>query len=175
MIRLCHQRLKKCHTFDEMDHVFQQAIDLIFVIKKVEESLSICVFFVIAFNLILSFTSLSYGLGYYITRTSITAGVVAWLLINQLSFILICWTASNVTDEVINLKTSFQILLCSLKHSESILNMFFQRLAVLDSVSLTGWKMFSLSKGLILSAFGSILTYGLLVLQTLNYKDPQVV
>ncbi|GFQ63846.1 uncharacterized protein TNCT_195451 [Trichonephila clavata] len=175
MLKLCHQRLKKCRSFEEIEHIFQQATDLMFVIKKTEDSLSVCAFFVIAFNLILSFTSLYYGLGYYVTRASITAGVVAWLFSNQMSFIIICLTASNVLNEVMDLKTAFQIILCNFNQSESTLNMFFQRLAVLDSVSLTGWKMFNLSKGLILSAFGSILTYGLLVLQTLNYKDPQIV
>ncbi|GFU71692.1 uncharacterized protein TNCV_3036321 [Trichonephila clavipes] len=175
MLKLCHQRLKRCRTFKETEYIFQQALDLMFVIKKTEESLSVCAFFVIAFNLILSFTSLSYGLGYYVTRISISAGVVAWLFINQMSFIIICWTASNVLNGVMDLKTTFQIILCNFNQSESILNMFFQKLAVLDSVSLTGWKMFNLSKDLILTAFGSILTYGLLVLQTLNYKDPQIV
>ncbi|GFY51264.1 uncharacterized protein TNIN_386071 [Trichonephila inaurata madagascariensis] len=175
MLRLCHQRLKKCRTFEETEHVFQQALDLLFLIKKTEESMSVCAFFVITFNLILSFTSLSYGLGYYVTRISISAGVVAWLFSNQISFIIICWTASNVLNGVMDLKATFQITLCNFNQSESILNMLFQKLAVLDTVSLTGWKMFNLSKGLILTAFGSILTYGLLVLQTLNYKDPQIV
>ncbi|GFS77521.1 uncharacterized protein NPIL_478871 [Nephila pilipes] len=138
-----------------------------------EESLSICIFFVVAFNLILSFTTLSYGLGYYNMETSLTAGVVAWLFTNQMSFILICWTASDVITEIRNLKTTFHIVLCNLKQNESILITFFQKLVVLDSVSLTGWKMFSLSKKLILTAYGSILTYGLLVLQTFNFENPR--
>ncbi|GFR11175.1 uncharacterized protein TNCT_535421 [Trichonephila clavata] len=172
MLKLYRQRLRKCRSVKEIKYSFRQTINLLCVIKKMEESLSTCIFFVVAFNLILSFNSLSYGLGYYSTKVSITVAVMFRLLSNQMSFIFICSTASDVINEIRNLKTAFHIALCSLKQNELILSTLFQKLVVFDSVSLTGWKMFNLSKKLILSALGSILAYGLLVLQTSNSENP---
>ncbi|KAF8763192.1 hypothetical protein HNY73_021397 [Argiope bruennichi] len=172
MLALCTKRMLKCHSLDGLEDVYQQAMKLFFLIKKLEDSFSICVFFVTAFNLTLAFTSFAYGLGYYAMRSSITAGVMAWFVGNKISFIFISWTAAEVMDELLKLKTNFQVLLSSLKPIE-ISNIFYQKLSVFDAVSLTGWKMFHLSKGLILTAFGCILTYGLLILQTLNYEDPR--
>ncbi|GBN75537.1 hypothetical protein AVEN_110549-1 [Araneus ventricosus] len=171
MLSLCTKRLFRCRSLDELEYVFQQAMGLFFVIKKLEASFSVCVFFVAAFNLTLAFTCFAYGLGYYETRNSVTAGVVAWLFGNKLSFIFISWTAANVMKELQNLKTTFQVALSNLERNVATL-IFYQKLSVFDAVSLTGWEMFHLSKGLILTTFSCILTYGLLLFQTLNYEDP---
>ncbi|KAF8763761.1 hypothetical protein HNY73_021906 [Argiope bruennichi] len=119
----------------------------------------------------MSFTSFAYSLGYYDVSTSASAGVVSWFFSSQASFILVVWTASDVKKESQTLKTTFQLTLSGMKVSEPTSILFLQKIAIFDTVSLTGWKMFEFSKGLILTAAGSILTYGLLVLQTENYTS----
>ncbi|GIY99748.1 uncharacterized protein CEXT_48881 [Caerostris extrusa] len=100
---------------------------------------------------------------------SASAGVMSWFISNKISFIIIVWMASNVKNESKKLKMSFQLALVNLKISENAKTLFLEKVAIFDSVSLTGWKMFEFSKHNILSATGMILTYGLLVLQTENY------
>ncbi|GIY32334.1 uncharacterized protein CEXT_461711 [Caerostris extrusa] len=96
---------------------------------------------------------------------------LSWFISNQISFIMIVWMASNVKNESKNLKTTFQLVLAELETCEKSLTFLLEKIAIFDSVSLTGWKMFEFSRHTILSATGMILTYGLLVLQTDNYKS----
>ncbi|GBM28763.1 hypothetical protein AVEN_177979-1 [Araneus ventricosus] len=163
--------LKRCDCLPNVSVVFDYALKVFFVIEKAEEALSVCIFFVVALNLGLSFTSFAYSLGYYDVSTSASSGVVCWFFSSQASFILIVWTASNVKKESQTLKKTFQLVLSDMKISQSTATLFLQKIAIFDSVSLTGWKMFEFSKGLILTAAGTILTYGLLVLQTENYTS----
>ncbi|GFY73136.1 uncharacterized protein TNIN_196161 [Trichonephila inaurata madagascariensis] len=169
MIAHMNSVLQKCGSLEKASHVFQESMKLFFVIEKLENAMSICVFFVVALNLALSFTSFAYSLGYYDMSTSASSGVLSWFLSNQISFIFIVWTASSVVNESKKLKITFQLVLINLELSDQISILFLQKVNMFDSISLTGWKMFEFSKGLILSATGVILTYGLLVLQTDNY------
>ncbi|GIY49762.1 uncharacterized protein CEXT_734071 [Caerostris extrusa] len=132
---------------------------------------SICVFPVVALNLGLSFTSFAYTLGYYNVSTSATAGVVLWFISTQACFISIVWVASDVKNKSKDLKKAFQLALIELEASEQTSVLYFQKIKILDSVSLTGWKMFEFTRGLILSVAGMILSYGILILQTENYKS----
>ncbi|GFS78463.1 uncharacterized protein NPIL_555861 [Nephila pilipes] len=161
--------LLKCRSMEKVNLIFLESMKLFFVIGKVEKAMSVCVFFVVALNLSLSFTSFAYSLGYYDMSTSASSGVLSWFLSNQISFMFIVWSASNVVHESKKLKTTFQLVLNDLELNEQTSMLFLQKVSIFDSVSLTGWNMFEFSKGLILSATGVILTYGLLVLQTENY------
>ncbi|GFT17818.1 uncharacterized protein TNCV_2588901 [Trichonephila clavipes] len=169
--------LLKCQSLERIILLYQDAMKLFFVIEKVENSMSTCMFFVVALNLALSFTSFAYGLGYYEMSRSASSGVLSWFLSNQVSFLLIVLMASSVVYKCKTLKSSFDIVLTSMELSDQTSMLFLQKVNIFDSISLTGWRMFEFSKGLILSATGAILTYGLLLLQTDNYvsqKTPRV-
>lgn len=173
MLQNCCHSLKKCSSFETVDHIFRKSIQLFQVIERIEESLSVCIFFVVSLNLALSFTSFAYVMGYYEMTTSATSGVLAWFFSNQLSFVLIVWTASDVKNEFMRLKRSFQLVLSSFEKNEAFTNLFFQKICIFDSVTLTGWQMFEFNHSLIISASASILTYGLLLLQAEKYISPR--
>lgn len=166
MLRLCVLGLKKYrHLPIKIDKFFYYSCRISTLIEKMEEAMSVCIFFVIILNLTICFTSFAYMLGYYEKSPSTSVGVVTWFICNAASFLSIVWMASNVNNESRNLKRTFMKILHSFEESETIPNAICMRISQIDATALSGWQMFDFSKSLILTAAGTILTYGLLILQ----------
>lgn len=163
---LCGKCLKKCYNIDKMEKILKNAMQIFRLIEMMEEAFSMCLFFVISLNLTICFTSFAYALGYYAISPSATVGVVAWFTSNAMSFIFIVWTASTVNSESKSLKRSFIAVLARFEKNSMVTFPIIFRLMQFDNVLLTGWQMFDFSRSLILIAAGTILTYGLLILQT---------
>lgn len=167
MLKHCRKSIKRSsNTLDDLTRIIHNSIKVSYLIHKTEEAFSKIIFFVVTLNLMLSFTSIAYALGYYETTHSATSGVLSWFIANQASFILIVWAASDVKNEASKLKRQFHLALCDAEQDGLNMDRFFYNIRILDSIALTGWQMFDFSKGLILTAAGNILTYGLLILQT---------
>ncbi|GIY70506.1 uncharacterized protein CDAR_492101 [Caerostris darwini] len=173
MLTTCSQRLKKCRTHYDVELIYNSALKLYSVMEQLESAFSLCVLFVTIFNLLLAFTSFFYGLGYHNlknTRSSITVGVVSWLIGNATSFVLICWCAFEVKGKLLNLKKRMQLRLINLKYGEK--NARKLDLSIFDTASLTAGNFFHLTKSFPIAALGLSFTYGVLIVQTLNYEDP---
>ncbi|KAF8763754.1 hypothetical protein HNY73_021899 [Argiope bruennichi] len=170
MLARITKSLKKCHSLENAKLAYHRATELFLVISKVEDALSVCIFFVISFNVLLTFVCFAYGLGYYNWSKAGSANVIGWFFSNQTSFISIVCSASGVKAESARLKMTFQAVLSGLKQEKDV-SPLLVKIEVFDSVSLTAWKMFEFSKGFILSTYGIILTYGLLALQSEKYAN----
>ncbi|GBM25553.1 hypothetical protein AVEN_272548-1 [Araneus ventricosus] len=157
------KNLQKSHSEETIELAFQKAIQLFLVVTETEDYLSVCMFFVISLNVALMFTSFAYSLGYFEMNSSATANVLGCVFINQISFLRVIWTASKVKNEINSLKTTIQTVILRKKTGMVFLLL---KIGIFDSASLTAWKMFEFSRGLILSTYGMIFAYGLLILQT---------
>lgn len=167
MLKFCGIRLKKYrHLPLKIYQIFDYSLRISSLIEKMEEAMSVCIFFVITLNLTICFTSFAYMLGYYAISPSASVGVAAWFICSAASFSSIVWMASNINNESRNLKRTFMKILFRFEDNETISPAICVRVSQLDTAVLTGWQMFEFSKSLILTAAGTILTYGLLILQT---------
>lgn len=108
MIDYCFYSLRKYESYDyNLENNFRMMSEVFHFVSKIENSLSLSIFFVIALNLILSFTSFAYFLGYYERNASASSGIIAWFGGNVASFVMIVWWASKVNSESANLRRVF--------------------------------------------------------------------
>ena len=176
MIDYSIRSLRKSEGNDyNIESNFRLISEVFHFINKLEHSLSLCIFFVMALNLMLSFTSFAYFLGYYERNSSATSGIIAWFTGNVASFVAVVWWASKVNSKSTNLRRAFlSTISCSMRKtsddSKYFLLMYFKCMQF-DNIHLTGWQMFNFSREIILHAGGTILTYGLLILQTRITED----
>ncbi|GBM25546.1 hypothetical protein AVEN_272543-1 [Araneus ventricosus] len=164
------KNLKKCRSLENIKLAYNRATELFLVIIEAEDAFSVCIFFVISVNVLLTFICFAYGLGYYTWSNAVSANVIGWFLSNQASFLSIVCAASGVKTESARLKMTFQAVLSGWKQEEAVSTLLV-KIEIFDSVSLTAWKVFEFSKGFILRTYGIILTYGLLALQTEKYSN----
>lgn len=168
MLEYCLKTLQNCKEFDStMQKICNILTEIFYFIDAIEDALSSCIFFVISQNLILSFTSFAYFMGYYDMTLSATTGMIFWCFGNTISFIFVVWHASKVNAKVFAIKKTLPSIISHVvKINENNCLSIYPQFVHFDVTMLTGWQVFVFSRGLVLYAFGSILTYGLLILQT---------
>lgn len=168
MLQFCCINLKKSRSLDiQVGKLFELTTHIFSIIDKMEDSLSVCIFLVVTLNLTNCFTSFAYVLGYYSISPSATVGVVVLFICSSSCFIIIVWVASDVNNGSKDAKKAFLLALSRVERGENQTpSNTLMRLLQFDVTVLTGWQMFDFSRSLILAASGTILTYGLLILQT---------
>lgn len=168
ILAYCTLRLSKCEKYDfEMENAIDSMMKVLSFIETVEKALSVCISLALCLNLALSFTCFAYALGYYNISVSLTSGSIYWVSSNLSLFIAVVWLASDVNIKSSRLGRTFIGTVSSFEVDKGMspaymLTKFMQ----FHVIPLTIGQMFQFSRGIIFSALGSMLTYGLLILQT---------
>lgn len=167
MLQYCQYHVCKKQIFNfKFFKILNTTIQIFYLIESLETALSSCIFLVISLNLTICFSSLTYALGYYEADPSPAAGFSALFFANMLSLILIVFAASNTNIAYSDLKRSCIVSISRFETlTQEVPSYLLLKLLAFDDIILTGLKVFEFKKSVFLKLAGTLLTYGLLILQ----------
>lgn len=167
-------RVKKSIKFREISLSKQSCLHsrLLLKIKKHEEVFSFLIFLILCLMLALGFTGLALSTQ-ELAQEFIPSESIFYLYFSVISIILITLSASMIQSQLLEIKDFYRMKYESIiEENENLTNLIDEKKIKIIKMMykrelpyLSAWNIVRLDKNLAFSVFGSLLTYGFLILQ----------